>query len=29
MDCFKLNKYNSIFDEKIQGWIFFDSKTQI
>ena len=29
MDCFKLNKYISIFDEKIQGWIFFDSETHI
>ena len=28
-DCFKLNKYINIFDERIQGWIYFDSKTDI
>ena len=28
-DCFKLNKYINIFDKKIQGWIYLDSKTQI
>ena len=28
-DCFKLNKYINIFDERIQGWIYLDSKTDI